>query len=148
MIRVYDGQISRILIRRKQYVCKASLTVEASMIMPMILASILLLIVMNFYLHDMVVMNASGIELLYAGEEAEALIQQDAKKDMIVLQNVKLEKTENLVTKQVTWSKRYRIPLQGLISMIGGKTEVELEGNMTSKSYSMSKAVRLMKERD
>lgn len=135
-------------IRKNPCFCKASFTVEASMVMPLILACIILLIFMNFYLHDMIVLNAFGEELLYAEGESDMLIQQEAERNMIVLRNVKLEKTENLVTKQVVWNKTYRIPLQKFISAIGGKSEVELEGKLTSKSYSMSKAIRFIKERN
>lgn len=134
--------------RRYSYFCKASFTVEASMVMPLLLGCIILLIFMNFYLHDLIVLNASGEELLYASGESDRLIQQEAETNTIVLRNVKLEKTENLVTKQVVWDKRYRIPLQEFISAIGGKPEVQLAGKMTSKSYSMSKVIRLTKERN
>ena len=135
-------------MKQRKVGLKASLTVEASLVMPLILGCIFLLIAADFYLHDMIILNAWGEELLYAEEENNGEIQKEAEKHVIVLKYVTLEKTENLLTKQVVWNQRYQLPLQNLILTVGGNTSVELGGKITAKAYSMSQAMRLMEERN
>ena len=86
---------------------------------------------------------ASLEEMVQSGE-----IQKEAEKHVIVLKHAVLKKTENLLTKQVVWNKRYQLPLQNLILTVGGNTSVELGGKITAKAYSMSQAMRLMEERN
>ena len=135
-------------MKQRKVELKASLTVEASLIMPLILGCILLLIAADFYLHDMIILNAWSEELLYAEEENNGEIQKEAEKHVIVLKHAALEKTENLLTKQVVWNRKYQLPLQNLILTVGGNTSVELGGKITAKAYSMSQAMRLMEERN
>lgn len=135
-------------MKQRKVELKASLTVEASLVMPLILGCIFLLIAADFYLHDMIILNAWGEELLYAEEENNGEIQKEAEKHVIVLKHAALEKTENLLTKQVVWNQRYQLPLQNLILTVGGNTSVELGGKINAKAYSMSQAMRLMEERN
>ena len=135
-------------MKQRKVGLKASLTVEASLVMPLVLGCIFLLIAADFYLHDMIILNAWGEELIYAEEENTGEIQKEAEKHVIVLKHAVLKKTENLLTKQVVWNKRYQLPLQNLILTVGGNTSVELGGKITAKAYSMSQAMRLMEERN
>ena len=135
-------------MKQRKVGLKASLTVEASLVMPLILGCIFLLIAADFYLHDMIILNAWGEELLYAEEENTGEIQKEAENHVIVLKHAVLKKTEKLLTKQVVWNKRYQLPLQNLILTVGGNTSVELGGKITAKAYSMSQAMRLMEERN
>ena len=135
-------------MKQRKVELKASLTVEASQVMPQILGCIFLLIAADFYLHDMIILNAWGVDVQYAQEENNGEIQKEAEKHVIVLKHAALEKTENLLTKQVVWNQRYQLPLQNLILTVGGNTSVELGGKITAKAYSMSQAMRLMEERN
>ena len=135
-------------MKQRKVGLKASLTIEASLVMPLILGCIFLLIAADFYLHDMIIRNAWGEELLYAEEENTGEIQKEAENHVIVLKHAVLKKTEKLLTKQVVWNKRYQLPLQNLILTVGGNTSVELGGKITAKAYSMSQAMRLMEERN
>ena len=86
----------------------ASVTVEAALVMPLILACITLLIVVNFYLHDLVILNGMVTEAIYGdSENMEQVVKEDMQKRLFCLQSVEISSSENPLTKSMSWEKEY-----------------------------------------
>lgn len=126
---------------------KASITVETTLVMPLILACIMLLLIMNGYLHDMVVINGISVEVLYSeADDKEEIFYESIQQRTLWMQDVDFSESEDLFKTTVTWQKTYSLPLKGLISLLIADTEIELSGGARKQAYSMSKIIRYVKQ--
>lgn len=126
---------------------KASITVETTLIMPIVLACIILLIVMNGYLHDMVILNGISAEVLYADmEDREKIFYEETQKRSLWLQNVEFAETEDLFNRTVTWKQTFSLPLKGMLSMVTGESQIDLSGSIQKSVWSMPQIIRYVKQ--
>lgn len=127
----------------KMRVVRASVTVETTLIMPVILACLVFLIVMNGYLHDLVVMNGITVEVLYSEtEDMEKLIQENLQGQLFWQSNVECSKDENPLKTTIIWKNKYSFPLKGILNMIINETEPEVSGKVQKQAWSMSQIIR------
>lgn len=144
---VVDELMRRLKQRYMMRGVKASITVETTLVMPLILACIMLLIIMNGYLHDMVVLDAISVEVLYSeGEEKEKIFYEESQHRVLWLQNVDFSETEDVFKQHVIWKKTYSLPLKGLLSFVIGETEIDLSGDVQKQSWSMPQIIRYIKQ--
>ena len=111
----------------------ASVTVETTLVMPVVLACLVLLIVINGYLHDMVVMNGISTEILYAdaeSEDAEKLFRETTQGQLFWKSNVDYSENEDPMKKTIIWKNKSFFPLKGILNMIIGETNTELSGKV------------------
>lgn len=132
---------------KEQVKCKmsmcASITVENTFLMPLILACIVLLIIMNGYLHDLVILNGMSVEVLYAESgNREMLLQEETQGRLFWLSNTVFSETEDPFKRKITWKNNYSFPLNGLLNMIIDKKELELSGEVQKQAWSMSQIIR------
>ncbi|MDD7388465.1 MAG: hypothetical protein PUG60_02190 [Lachnospiraceae bacterium] len=127
----------------KMRMVRASVTVETTLIMPMILACFIFLIVINGYLHDMVVMNGRTVEVLYSEtEDTEKLIQENLQGQLFWQSNVEYSKDENPLKTTIIWKNKYSFPLKGIMNMVINETEPEVSGKVEKQTWSMSQIIR------
>lgn len=132
--------------RRKQSI-KASITVETTLIMPLVLACIMLLIVMNGYLRDTVVLNGISVEVLYSDrEDREKIFYEETQQRCLWLQSVEFSEKEDLFNRSVTWQKTYSLPLKGILSMVTGENEIDLSGGVQKRVWSVPQIIRYVKQ--
>lgn len=130
---------------KKQIGFDGSITVEAAWIMPVILATIMLLLIMNIYFHDTVIMNGALIEVLYADtEEREQLFQEQFEKRTIAVKRADFQEEEDIFKTKVRWEADYSFPVSGLLSLVVDSQEVHLGGEAQKQSWSMVKIIRYM----
>lgn len=126
---------------------KASVTVETTFLMPLILACVMLLLIMNGYLHDMVVLNGISVEVLHSEiEDKEEIFYESVQQKTLWLQDVDFSENEDLFKSTVTWQKTYSLPLKGLLSLIIADTEIDLSGNVRKQAWSMPQIIRYIKQ--
>ncbi|MGN0357382.1 MAG: hypothetical protein ACI4E0_06140 [Blautia sp.] len=134
---------------RKTGMMHASVTVETTFIMPLVLACLVFLIVINGYLHDMVVMNGISTEVLYADAEsgdAEKLIQETIEGQLFWKSNVECSENEDSMKKIITWKNKYSFPLKGILNMVISKNDSELSGKVQKQAWSMSQIIRYVNQ--
>ena len=126
----------------------ASVTVETTLIMPLILSCIVLLIIMNGYLHDTVILNGIAAEVLYADEEsdAEKLFYEETEKRVLWLKQVEVSKNEDPLSTTISWETVYALPLKKMLSAVTGEEEVELSGKVGKQSWSMAQIIRYVNQ--
>lgn len=127
----------------------ASVTVEITLIMPVVLACLVLLIVINGYLHDMVVMNGISTEVLYADTEsgdAEKMFQQIIQGQLFWRSNVECSENEDPMKRTITWKNKYSFPLKGILNMVISKNDPELSGKVQKQAWSMSQIIRYVNQ--
>ena len=133
--------------RERRRGIKASITVETTLVMPIILACIMLLIIMNGYLHDTVVLNGISVEVLYSDEEdKENIFCEEVQKRSLWLKNAEVSEQEDVFNTAVAWNKTYSLPLSGLLSFIVDETEIELSGGTQRQAWSMPQIIRYIKQ--
>lgn len=133
--------------RKKMGRMRASVTVEMTLIMPLVLTCLIFLIVINGYLHDLVVMTGSSLEVLYAEtENTEKLFQENVQRQLFWKSNVEYSEDENSMRKSITWKNKSFFPLKGLLNMIIGETEPELSGKVQKQAWSMSQIIRYVNQ--
>ena len=111
--------------------------------MPLILACIALLIIMNGYLHDLVVLNGISVEILYSeSENHEKLLQEETQGQLFWMCNTSFSEEENPLNKTITWKNEYFFPVKGLLNMIVSETKLELSGKVQKQTWSMSQIIR------
>lgn len=127
---------------------KASVTVETTLIMPLILSCIMLLIIMNGYLHDTVILNGIAAEVLYADEESEAekLFYEEMEKRVLWLKQVEVSENEDPLSTTISWETVYALPLKNMLSAVTGEEEVELAGKVGKQSWSMAQIIRYVNQ--
>lgn len=138
-IRIFVN--NKYMKKRRQW--KGSITVEASFVMPIILACIFLLIIMNYYLHDMVVLNSFATEAAYSGETEIDELQAKADRSAFVLHGVQLSSEKGLINKKVSWRKSYDLPVKNLLSIVLKNTSVNLGGKVEKMNWSMVPIIRI-----
>lgn len=130
---------------KKQIGFDGSITVEAALIMPVILAAIMLLLVMNIYFHDTVIMNGALIEVLYADtEERGQLFQEQFEKRTIAVKRADFQEDADIFKTRVRWKADYSFPMSGLLSLVVDQKNVHLGGEAQKQSWSMVKMIRYM----
>lgn len=126
---------------------RASVTVETTLIMPLILACLVFLIIINGYLHDLVVVTGSSVEVLYSEtEDMEKLFQENVQGQLFWQSNVVYSENEDPMRKSITWKNKYSFPLKGLLNMIISETEPELSGKVQKQAWSMSQIIRYVNQ--
>ena len=127
---------------------KASVTVETTLIMPLILSCIMLLIIMNGYLHDTVILNGIAAEVLYADEEsdAEKLFYEEMEKRALWIKQVEVSENEDPLSTTISWETVYTLPLKNMLSAVTGEEEVELAGKVGKQSWSMAQIIRYVNQ--
>ena len=122
---------------------KASVTVENALVMPLTLACIALLIIMNGYLHDLVILDGISVEVLYGeSDDKEKLFQEVTRGQLLWLHNAVYSEEEDFLKKILIWEKAYSLPVKGILSLIVDNTELELSGKAQRQSWSMSQIIR------
>lgn len=122
---------------------KASVTVENALVMPLTLACIALLIIMNGYLHDLVILDGISVEVLYGeSDDKEKLFQEVTRGQLLWLHNAVYSEEEDSLKKILSWEKAYSLPVKGILSLIVDNTELELSGKAQRQSWSMSQIIR------
>lgn len=130
---------------KKQIGFDGSITVEAAWIMPVILASIMLLLIMNIYFHDTVIMDGVLIEVLYADtEERGQLFQEQFKKRTITVKRAEFQEDADIFKTRVRWEADYSFPVRGFLSLVVDSQKVHLGGEAQKQSWSMVKIIRYM----
>ena len=96
---------------------KASVTVENALVMPLTLACIALLIIMNGYLHDLVILDGISVEVLYGeSDDKEKLFQEVTRGQLLWLHNAVYSEEEDSLKKILSWEKAYSLPVKGILS--------------------------------
>lgn len=122
---------------------RASVTVETTFLMPLILACIVLLIIMNGYLHDLVILNGMSVEVLYAESgNREVLLEEETQNRLFWLSNTAFSEAEDPLKRTISWKYKYPFPLKGLLNMIIDEKELELSGEVQKQAWSMSQIIR------
>lgn len=122
---------------------KGSITVEASLVVPVVLACIFLLIIMNYYLHDVVVLNSFAAEAVYADQEQMGELQSEMNAKTFVLHNTQLSEEKGLIYKKISWENSYTLPVKNLFSMILKDTTVDLGGKSEKQHWSKVSIIRI-----
>lgn len=126
---------------------RASVTVESALIIPLIMACIVLLIVVNGYLHDLVIINGKAVEILYSEcEDQEVLLRDEIQAQLFWENSVDISESENHISRSITWKNRFSFPLKGLLSMILDQNELEVSGEVQRQSWSMSQIIRYVNQ--
>lgn len=129
--------------KRNRQQWKGSITVEASLVMPIVLACIFLLIIMNYYLHDVVVLNSFTTEAVYGDEKRIDEVQARVNTTTLVLHNTQLSTENGLINKKASWHKKYDLPIKNLLSTILKDTSVNLGGKIEKMKWSMVSIIRI-----
>lgn len=133
----------------KMGMMSASVTVETTLVMPVVLACLVLLIVINGYLHDMVVMNGISTEILYAdaeSENAEKLFRETTQGQLFWKSNIDYSENEDPMKKTIIWKNKSFFPLKGILKMIIGDNNTELSGKVQKQAWSMSQIIRYVNQ--
>ena len=129
---------------KKSYYQKASYTIEASFIMPLIFSVIILLIYGSFYLHDKAVLSGSAYEAALYGsrieEENKDIIREQTRKKGSQIISEKMLNTTDIITRVdvtkdkvvVTYTGKIKIPGGVLIELLvkGYGDEIQVKGNV------------------
>lgn len=126
---------------------KGSFTVESTLIMPLILACIVLLIVVNGYLHDYTILNGLAVEVLYSeNEDKELLLRNEMQSQFFWMSNLDISESENHIDKAIAWKNKVSFPLKGLLNMIIDETDLEVSGEVHKQAWSMSQIIRYVNQ--
>lgn len=129
---------------KKLYYQKASYTIEASFIMPLIFSVMMLLIYGSFYLHDKAVLSGSAYEAALYGsrieEDHKDIIREETRKKGSQIISDKMLNTTDIaimveVTKDnivVTYTGKFKVPGGALIQLLvkGYGDEIQVKGDM------------------
>lgn len=126
---------------------RGSVTVEAALIMPLILACVVLLIVVNGYLHDLVILNGTAVEVLYSeSEDKEKLFQEEVQNQLFWMSNMNISENENPISKSMIWKYNFSFPMEGLLAAIIDETELEISGEVQKQAWSMPQIIRYVNQ--
>ncbi len=133
---------------KKQKKWKASITVEASFVVPLVLFCIFLFLIINGYLHDTVILNGMAAEVLYADEEkdAETLFHEETEKRILWLRQIEFSETEDPFHTVITWKTVYTLPIQTIMQTLTGEKSVELDGKVGRQSWNMARIIRYINQ--
>lgn len=132
--------------RLKNYTCEGSYTVEYSMVMPAVIMCILLIVFLNLYLHDEVVMNSIATEAVYsalAEGEMEDYVQNCSGSRALFLPSIAWSCNKSLVERSVLWNSSFSLPLASLFTTILRNTSITLDGGCKRYPWNMAQVLRI-----
>lgn len=123
-----------------------SLTVEASMVVPVILTGIFLILFVNLVLHDVIVTNSTAIELLYAEDDVKTILEEELSRRTMILSNTKMKVQKTPLNKTVSWSQSIDAGKSSLLSGWIRKSSLQYKGKYQKKSWSFPQIIWYLKE--
>lgn len=116
------------------------------MIMPVVIICILLIVIMNLYLHDEVVMNSIAAEAVYCGTAKSDMIdyvQTRSGSRSLYLPQTEFSCRKSLTDCSATWKSTFTLPAQGLFQMVMKKTSATLTGGCKRYPWNMTQVLRI-----
>lgn len=133
--------------KKKTFVMCASITVESTLITLCVLACVVLLIIMNGYLHDQVVLNGICVEILYSDQKnIEKVCQEEIQDRILWLTDVKFAKNENSFRKTISWNSKYTLPVDDLLAIVLSENSLKMAGKVQKQGWSMSQIIRYVNQ--
>lgn len=127
-----------------------SLIVENSFVIPMVLFCLLLLVLVNFYLHDLIVLQSLTMEGTCADQEDEEKLMEylntQAKEWTLIAGQTCFYKEENRIRRKYRYCAFIKLPVLTFFERKEGDL-LSAEGVSSSKNWNIAHILRLIQEK-
>lgn len=134
--------------RKKQ---DASYTVEGALVYPLVILCIFLLLGLNFYFHDLVLMQSIAQEIVASDMETAAdykkSAEEMAKEWSYLPGKTVFSYNQTLLSRTVSYKKKIQIPTLSIWQSGEDKGAALHEGNATKNNWRIPQILRLVTER-
>lgn len=124
----------------------ASYTVEYAMVMPLVILCICLLVLINLYLHDEVVMNGAAAEAVYSSlteDEMNGYLKAVSGSRCLLISQPSYSCNRSMVEERVSWKCTFSLPLRALFSEILQNQKVTIGGEWERYPWNMAQVLRI-----